>query len=436
MKNIHFTTKSYFIPNSNHQPFSYPTPHPDIDISLSTRATLKLLRTTADFYALICILLSYIYRTLSSNLDREMIPWSVQRPVFDAYKMETQFSAMVFHPSHPKALFIVTAKDKDAAFTNLQTQNVAERLKPIIPLMPAGHPFSYLHVIMRDQDLLDAEVKTLKLDFVKHLLSSSQLLEQCPSASPPLVSFRNLDIQEFRAVTFMSITAVGISMSTSYETQKFFKILHGFDDTFSPIAGLMSSQSSPPVPVRALYNEIRTLLSLKPHRNIIPPPEALIIPDFPYGHIVVGCVYRYYPQGSLGQYLQTHFIQPISWILEWASDILAGISHLHSHGIHHGDIHIGNIIVGDDSILRLADFGDATPLSQMTSQYEFQDVPSAKRVLKYLFAKNPKEENPRDPVNLREDLPESVREALYEGATLGEMCWKIEEGRRVSHGKI
>ena len=188
--------------------------------------------------------------------------------------------------------------------------------------------------------------------------------------------------------------------------------------------------------VRALYNEIRTLLSLEPHRNIIPPPEALIVQDFPYRHMVVGCVYPYYAQGSLGQYLQTHSIQPLSWILEWASDILAGICHLHSHGIHHGDIHIGNIIVGDDSILRLADFGDATPLSQMTSQYEFQDVPSAKRVLKYLFAKNPKEENPRDPVNLREDLPESVREALYEGATLGEMCWKIEEGRKVSHGKI
>ena len=297
--------------------------------------------------------------------------------------------------------------------------------------MQGGHPLSYLHVTMGNMAVLDAEVKFLNLNFVKHLLSSHQLLEYTGCAALPLVSFRDLHIEKFLAVTFMSITSAGTCMSRQGDTQKFFKILHTFDNAFSPFDGLLSSDASPPVPIRALYNEIRTLLSLERHRNIIAPPEALIVLDAPFGHLVVGCVYPYYAQGSLAQYLQSHSIRPISWVLDWASDILAGIHYLRSHGIHHGDIHIGNIIVDNDSILRLADFGDSTPLSQMTDQYEFQDVPSAKRVLKYLFAKNPKEENTREPVSLREDLPALVLEAICERTTFMEMCDKIEEGRKV-----
>jgi hypothetical protein len=57
-------------------------------------------------------------------------------------------------------------------------------------------------------------------------------------------------------------------------------------------------------------------------------------------------------------------------------------------------------------------------------------VLSAKRVLKDLFSKDPKAENSRDSVNLRDDLPESLFGTLSEQAILEEICFQIEEGRR------
>lgn len=36
-----------------------------------------------------------------------------------------------------------------------------------------------------------------------------------------------------------------------------------------------------------------------------------------------------------------------------------GLEHIHSHGIIHGDLHLQNILIGNDGMLKIADFGKA-----------------------------------------------------------------------------
>jgi len=102
------------------------------------------------------------------------------------------------------------------------------------------------------------------------------------------------------------------------------------------------------------------------------------------------------------------------------------VSHLHSHGIMHNDIHVQNIIMTDDLTVRLIDLGSAIALSQAEVDKDLRDT---KRVLRYLFSSCPAEERSRDPVNLREDLSLSVVKALGEESTLTEMGLKIQEAQ-------
>jgi len=82
---------------------------------------------------------------------------------------------------------------------------------------------------------------------------------------------------------------------------------------------------------------------------------------------------------------------------------------MHKNGFIHGDIHLQNIMVADDYTRRLIDFGMAKSLLQMDKQNEFQeDVLCIKKVLWYLFSKCPRAESSRDPVDIRQDLPEPV----------------------------
>jgi len=169
------------------------------------------------------------------------------------------------------------------------------------------------------------------------------------------------------AVTFMSITSVG--EYTSSTEGVFFKTLHTIDNKFFLMEGLVNEY--PPPSATALYNEIRTLLSLEPHRNISAPPIAVIVS--PRDNLVIGCVYKYHAHGHLAEYPSAHSLQSLRRVLDWAVDIVEGISHMHRNGILHGDIHLQNIIVADDLTLQLIDFGMVKQLSQRDKQNKFQD---------------------------------------------------------------
>jgi hypothetical protein len=360
-----------------------------------------------------------------------MSEWSLHKPERDAYKTESQITAMAFNTSGRKVLLIVSAENTEAAYNKLKA-TFADALQTTLEGPDLHHPLSYIHVttersVVSEPRAFSAAV-SLNRSFLKHCLTSTQLFSACRSQLPQLHLFHDLHINKILAVTFMSITSIGSCISSS--ALKFFKILHSFDNSFFPMNGLGSLGSLSPVSAKAIYTEIRTLLSLERHHNIIAPPEALIVS---HDNLVVGCVYQYHTEGDLGQYLQTHPLQSATWVVDRALEIVEAIGHLRKHDIHHGDVHLGNIVIAADDTLRLVDFGEATPLSQMTEQKEFQDVPSMQRVIRYLFSRNPTEEDTRNPLNLREDLPKPVLEAMNEVSAFEEIYSKIFQGWKILH---
>lgn len=51
-------------------------------------------------------------------------------------------------------------------------------------------------------------------------------------------------------------------------------------------------------------------------------------------------------------------------ILKWALDIVKGVMYCHENGILHLDIKPKNILVGEDDICRICDFGNSSRISQ------------------------------------------------------------------------
>jgi len=138
---------------------------------------------------------------------------------------------------------------------------------------------------------------SLDPEFLKHLLTPTQFLCWNLVELPPLVLSSDLCIRDIFAVTFMSITSVGeYTLSTEW---MFFKTLHTIDNRFFLINGL--SNEYPSASATALYNEIRTLLSIASHRNITSSPDAIIVS--PGDNLIIGCIYQYCAHGHLGQYL-------------------------------------------------------------------------------------------------------------------------------------
>ena len=329
--------------------------------------------------------------------------------------------AVASKPPDHKVL-LVSAQDTKAAFHLLKTRADNLLKDELDHCSELHHPLSYFHITIEALGAASLTVSvSLDREFLRHLLTPMQF--SCLKL-PPLVLSSDLRIRDIFAVTFMSITSVGeYALSTE---RMFFKTLHTIDNRFFLIDGL--SNEYPPTSATALYNEIRTLLSIVPHQNISSPPSAIIVS--PNDNLIMGCVYQYYAHGHLGQYLQTISLQSLSRVLDWAVDLVEGVSHMHRNRFLHGDIHFQNIMVADDYTLRLIDFGMAMPIDK---QNEFQDVLCVKKVLRYLFSECPREESSRDPVNIRQDLPEPVIQALGENSTLEEMARKIGEGRALAH---
>jgi hypothetical protein len=297
-----------------------------------------------------------------------MSSWILRVPL-DAYKKKTQFTAVVSKPSAHAVLLLVAAQDStEAAFQVLKTEVDGLLKDEVDPASELYHPLSYLHVTMEALAHTPFTVSlSLDHEFLKHLLTPTQFSNLNSVELPRLVPSSDIRIRDMVAVTFMSITSVG--EYTSSTEGVFFKTLHTIDNKFFLMEGLVNEY--PPPSATALYNEIRTLLSLEPHRNISAPPIAVIVS--PRDNLVIGCVYKYHAHGHLAEYPSAHSLQSLRRVLDWAVDIVEGISHMHRNGILHGDIHLQNIIVADDLTLQLIDFGMVKQLSQRDKQNKFQD---------------------------------------------------------------
>ena len=123
--------------------------------------------------------------------------------------------------------------------------------------------------------------------------------------------------------------------------------------------------SFPDTPVKDILNEFEILRHLS-HKNIIAVNQAL-----PQGFIMELC------QTDLFSIIKTHGGLPPGVIHVTGSDIINGVSYLHSKGIAHLDIKPQNILLTKHAVAKIADFGLALPIqnddgSIRTLEHEFR----------------------------------------------------------------
>ena len=121
----------------------------------------------------------------------------------------------------------------------------------------------------------------------------------------------------------------------------------------------------PDTPVKDILNEFEILRGLS-HKNIIAVFQAL-----PQGFIMELC------QTDLFSIIKTHGHLPPGVIHETGSDIINGVSYLHSKGVTHLDIKPRNILLTKYAVAKIADFGLALPIknddgSIRTLEHEFR----------------------------------------------------------------
>jgi len=68
---------------------------------------------------------------------------------------------------------------------------------------------------------------------------------------------------------------------------------------------------------------------------------------------------EYFPSHTLGQEIQKHDPMPIRKALGWAKDIATGMAEAHIAGVVHRDLKPANLLIDDDGLLKIVDFGVA-----------------------------------------------------------------------------
>lgn len=103
-----------------------------------------------------------------------------------------------------------------------------------------------------------------------------------------------------------------------------------------------------------LLESARTASSLS-HPNIVQVFEVGMHESQPY------VVFEYIEGKNLADLLRDQGALPADRAVVMMSQILAGVAHVHANGFLHGDIKPANILVGEDGIPRVTDFGISRP---------------------------------------------------------------------------
>jgi serine/threonine protein kinase len=104
--------------------------------------------------------------------------------------------------------------------------------------------------------------------------------------------------------------------------------------------------------ITALEQEINVLQKLK-HPNIVRFLGSLKKEDY------LNVFLEYVPAGTLEQLYKRYNPMSESIIAIYTFQILMGIEYLHSCGVIHRDIKCANILIKEDGVCQLTDFGSA-----------------------------------------------------------------------------
>jgi serine/threonine protein kinase len=106
--------------------------------------------------------------------------------------------------------------------------------------------------------------------------------------------------------------------------------------------------------IKYLYHELKTLMAMKPHPNVIPRPIYLVTKRCGFGgrRGVCGMILKYYRRGTLRRWLKEHRQIPyeMSHTLRgsWAKQIVSALIHIKSHGPgYYTNLKLDNIVVAD-----------------------------------------------------------------------------------------
>jgi len=159
-----------------------------------------------------------------------------------------------------------------------------------------------------------------------------------PRANPPT------QISRFRILRTLGEGAQGI-VYLGYDTQLERQVA---------IKTLLLDAHTDPDHSRRLVDSARTASGLS-HPNIVQVFEVGVHEDQPY------VVFEYIEGRNLADLLHGEGALPTDRAVVMMSLILAGLAQVHASGFLHGDIKPANILIGNDGVPRVADFGISRP---------------------------------------------------------------------------
>eukprot|EP00760_Papus_ankaliazontas_P020976 PhM_4_TR18619/c0_g1_i1/m.83863 len=120
--------------------------------------------------------------------------------------------------------------------------------------------------------------------------------------------------------------------------------------------------------IENILSEVHVMSTLK-HDNIV----ALIDTSFVGGEVVI--VQEFVGGGSLHTLQESFTRVPVRSVQRYLRDILHGLAYLHRNDILHRDIKPHNILLSNDGVAKLADFGTAATLTAVSGKNTFAGTP-------------------------------------------------------------
>lgn len=111
-----------------------------------------------------------------------------------------------------------------------------------------------------------------------------------------------------------------------------------------------------------LYCELRNLLQMEPHPNVIAKPEYLVTKRCEFGSkvAVIGFILPFHPNGSLRDrlpLLRMHGLLTLDMRLKWANQLAAAVLHVRERGgIFYPDLRLDNVVLSTSGGLVMVDF--------------------------------------------------------------------------------